>query len=179
MKPAGSFIDQPIRSLQTMLRTIASIEPGQMNVIPDGVYGSQTAAAVRSFQRRQGLSPTGAVDQNTQERIVREYERAYIEACRAQPVQIKLDPGQILRRGERNNHLYLAQSMLTVLHLLDSRIPAPPHTGVLDPVTAESVAVFQTIAGLPPTGEIDKRTWKDLSLYYALAADQLENFPEL
>ena len=179
MKPAESFVDQPIRSLQTMLRTIASIEPSQINVMPDGIYGSQTAAAVRSFQRRQGLNPTGIVDQQTHERIVREYERAYIEARKAQPVQINLDPGQVLRRGEKNNHIYLAQSMLTVLHLLDSRIPAPPHTGVLDPATAEAVAAFQSVAGLPPTGEIDKRTWKDLALYYALAADQLENFQEI
>lgn len=175
MKPAESFVDQPIRSLQTMLRTIASVEPRQINVIPDGIYGSQTAAAVRSFQRRQGLNPTGTVDQATHERIVQEYERAYIEAQKAQPVQITLDPGQVLRRGERNNHIYLVQSMLTVLHILDQRIPTPPHTGVLDPATAESVAAFQTIAGLPPTGEVDKRTWKDLALYYALAADQLEN----
>ena len=175
MKPAESFADQPIRSVQTMLRTIAGIEPSQLNVMPDGIYGSQTAAAVRSFQRRQGLNPTGIVDQATHERIVREYERAYVEAQKAHPVQITLDPGQVLRRGERNNHIYLAQSMLTVLHLLDSRIPAPPHTGVLDPATAEAVAAFQSVAGLPPTGEIDKRTWKDLALYYALAADQLEN----
>ena len=179
MKPNESFVDQPIRSLQTMLRTIASIEPSQINVMPDGIYGSQTAAAVRSFQRRQGLNPSGIVDQQTHERIVREYERAYIEARKAQPVQINLDPGQILRRGEKNNHIYLAQSMLTVLHLLDSRIPAPPHTGVLDPATAEAVAAFQSVAGLPPTGEIDKRTWKDLALYYALAADQLENSQEI
>ena len=179
MKPNESFVDQPIRSLQTMLRTIASIEPSQINVMPDGIYGSQTAAAVRSFQRRQGLNPTGIVDQMTHERIVREYERAYIEARKAQPVQINLDPGQVLRRGEKNNHIYLAQSMLTVLHLLDSRIPAPPHTGVLDPATAEAVAAFQSVAGLPPTGEIDKRTWKDLALYYALAADQLENSQEI
>jgi murein L,D-transpeptidase YcbB/YkuD len=94
-------------------------------------------------------------------------------------VQITLDPGQVLRRGEKNNHIYLAQSMLTVLHLLDSRLPAPPHSGVLDPATAESVAAFQTVAGLPPTGEIDKRTWKDLALYYALAADRLENEADL
>ena len=94
-------------------------------------------------------------------------------------MQITLDPGQVLRRGERNNHIYLAQSMLTVLHLLDSRLPAPPHTGVLDPATAEAVAAFQTVAGLPPTGEIDKRTWKNLALYYALAADQLENSQEI
>ena len=65
MKPAESFAQQPIRSLQTMLRTIASVEPGQMNVMPDGIYGSQTAAAVRSFQRRQGLNPTGVVDEAT------------------------------------------------------------------------------------------------------------------
>ncbi len=179
MKPAESFVDQPIRSLQTMLRTIASVEPGQVNVMPDGIYGSQTAAAVRSFQRRQGLNPTGVVDQATHERIVREYERAYIEAEKARPVQITLDPGQVLRRGARNNHIYLVQSMLTVLHLLDSRIPRPPHTGILDPQTAEALAAFQTIAGLPPTGEVDKRTWKDLALYYTLAADQLENLGEL
>ena len=179
MKPNESFVDQPIRSLQTMLRTIASIEPNQINVMPDGIYGSQTAAAVRSFQRRQGLNPSGIVDQQTHERIIREYERAYTEARKAQPVQINLDPGQILRRGEKNNHIYLAQSMLTVLHLLDSRIPVPPHTGILDPATAESVAAFQSVAGLPPTGEIDKRTWKDLALYYALAADQLENSQEI
>lgn len=179
MKPAESFIDQPIRSLQTMLRTIASIEPGQINVMPDGIYGSQTAAAVRSFQRRQGLNPTGVVDQATHERIVQEYERAYTEAEKAQPVQITLEPGQVLRRGERNNHIYLVQSMLTVLHLLDPQIPAPPHTGILDTATAEAVAAFQTFAGLPPTGEIDKRTWKDMSLYYTLAADQLENLVNL
>ena len=179
MKPAESFVDQPIRSLQTMLRTIAGIEPGQINVMPDGIYGPQTAAAVRSFQRRQGLNTTGVVDQATHERIVQEYERAYIEAEKARPVQITLEPGQVIRRGERNNHVYLAQSMLTVLHLLDNKIPAPPHTGVLDPATAESLAAFQTAAGLPPTGEIDKRTWKDLSLYYTLAADQLENLKDL
>jgi len=179
MKPAESFVDQPIRALQTMLRTIASIEPNQLTVMPDGIYGSQTAAAVRSFQRRQGLNPTGAVDQATHERIVREYRRAFVEAQKAQPVRITLDPGQVLRRGARNSHIYLVQSMLTVLHLLDPQIPRPPHSGVLDPATAESVAVFQTVAGLPPTGEVDKRTWKDLALYYSLAADRLENLADL
>ena len=178
MKPAESFVNQPIRSLQTMLRTIASIEPSQVNVIPDGVYGSQTAAAVRSFQRRQGLNPTGVADQATHERIVREYERAYVEAEKAQPVQINLDPGQVLQRGERNPHLYLVQSMLTVLNMLETRIPKPPHTGILDTQTSESLAVYQTLAGLPPTGELDKGTWKNLTLHYALAADYLENLEE-
>ena len=175
MKPQESFVDQPIRSLQTMLRTIASIEPRQMNVMPDGIYGSQTAAAVRSFQRRMGLNPTGNVDQTTHEAIVREFERARTEAEQAQPVQVTLEPGQVLRRGEGHPAVYLVQSMLTVLHDLVPSIPAPTHSGILDPQTAETLAAFQTYAGLPPTGELDKRTWKDLSLHFALAADWLEN----
>lgn len=178
MKPGESFVNQPIRSIQTMLRTIASIEPNQMNVIPDGINGPQTAAAVRSFQRRQGLNPTGVADQLTHERLVLEFERARIEAEKAHPVQINLDPGQVLRRGERNPHLYLVQSMLTVLHMLEPRIPAPPHTGILDAQTSEALAVYQTLAGLPPTGELDKHTWKNLTLHYALAADYLENLEE-
>ncbi len=178
MKSAESFVNQPVRSLQTMLRTIAGIEPRQRNVMPDGVYGPQTAQAVSSFQRRMGLSITGTADQQTWELLVAEYERARLEAEAAYPLQITLDPGQILRLGERNSHLYLIQSMLTVLSLLGAGIPAPGHTGILDERTAASVAAFQTIAGLPPTGEVDKRTWKQLALYYILAADYLENQKE-
>ena len=175
MKPQETFVDQPVRSLQTMLRTIARIEPGQMNVIPDGIYGSQTAAAVRSFQRRMGLNPTGVADQTTHEHIVREFERARIEAERAQPVQVTLEPGQVLRRGQGQPAVYLVQAMLTVLHDLIPAISVPTNSGVLDQRTSEALAAFQTYAALPPTGELDKRTWKDLALHFALAADWLEN----
>lgn len=179
MKPAESFIDQPVRSLQTMLRTIASIEPRQLNVMPDGIYGPQTADAVRSFQRRMGLPITGAADQNTHEQIVREFERARIEADRAQPIQVTLDPGQVIRRGQQQPVIYLVQSMLIVMNLALPGIPAPGHTGILDTPTAQSLAAFQTYAGLPPTGELDKRTWKELALHHAQAADWLENRGEL
>ena len=179
MKPQESFVDQPIRSLQTLLRTIARIEPGQMNVMPDGIYGSQTAAAVRSFQRRMGLNPTGVVDQNTHEHLVREFERAKIETEPAQPIRATLEPGQVLRRGEKHPALYLVQSMLTVLHDLVPAISAPTHSGILDPQTADALTSFQTYAALPPTGELDKRTGRDLALHFALAADWLENLDNL
>ena len=175
MKPQESFVDQPIRSLQNMLRTIARVEPGQMNVMPDGIYGSQTAAAVRSFQRRMGLNPTGVVDQNTHAHIVRDFERARIETEQAQPVRVTLEPGQVLRRDESHPAVYLVQSMLTVLHDLVPSIMKPNHSGRLDAATAESLASFQTYAALPPTGELDKRTWKELSLHFSLAADWLVN----
>ena len=179
MKPAESFVDQPIRSLQTMLRTIAAIEPGQKNVMPDGIYGSQTAEAVRSFQRRMGLEATGIADQRTHELIVQEYELARLETEPALAVPVKLDPGQVIRRGERHPLVYLVQSMLTVLSQAVAGIAAPGHSGRLDPATQASLAAFQTYAALPPTGELDKRTWKNLAIHYALAADWLENRDEI
>lgn len=179
MKPAESFVDQPIRSLQTMLRTIASVEPGQVNVMPDGIYGPQTAEAVRSFQRRMGLPVTGTVDGATHAAIVREYDRAWIEADKAWPLQVTLDPLQVIRRGERSNIVYLVQSMLTVMALLHPQIPKPGHTGIMDPATVESLAAFQTYAELPPTGELDKRTWKSLAIHFSLASDWLENLEDL
>lgn len=179
MKPAESFLNQPIRSLQTMLRTIASIEPNQVNVMPDGIYGSQTAAAVSSFQRRMGLPITGVADQNTHEHIVREFEKANIEAQKAQPLQISLDAGQVLGRGQSHYLLFLVQSILTIIHLANPDIPAPPITGRLDRPTEEAIAAFQTYAELPPTGEVDKTTWKALAIHFALAADWLEFQEEL
>ena len=44
MRPPESFIGQPIRSLQTMLRVIAEDQPGHVRIIPDGIYGSDDAA---------------------------------------------------------------------------------------------------------------------------------------
>ena len=92
MKPEESFVAQPIRSLQTMLRTIAQVEANQPSLIPDGIYGPQTARAVSAFQRRYGLPVTGIVDQPTWERIVERYGNAVTETEPAEAIQITLNP---------------------------------------------------------------------------------------
>ena len=168
-----AFVNQPIRSLQTMLRTIAQLRPSQRNLIPDGLYGPQTAQAVRSFQKRAGLPQTGAVDLDTWEAIVAEYELLRVEVLPAQPIQINLNTGQVLRRGEQGHKLALAQIMLSVLAQLARGIPKPELTGILDFETEQAVLAFQLQAGLRPTGEIDKQTWKALALHFASASDEL------
>lgn len=173
MKPEESFVGQPIRSLQTMLRTIAQMEPGLITPEADGVYSPNTARAVASFQRSRGLRPTGVTDQKTHEAIVRAYQPARVEAEKAQPIQITLNPGQIIGQGEEHHLLYLVQTMLFTLGLLVDGVGSPAHSGVLDPQTRDSLAAFQLYAGLPPTGNLDKQTWKALALQYALASDEL------
>ena len=171
MRPPESFIGQPIRSLQTMLRVIAENDPSHERIIPDGIYGPETVSAVSTFQRIHGLPSTGVTDNRTWDTLVEIYEEALIEQLDAEPLLVILNPGQVIRKGERHPHLYLVQAMLTVLGETYESIGAPPSTGILDDATADSLASFQAISGLPMTGNLDKQTWRHLALQYPLAAN--------
>jgi len=171
MRPEESFISQPIRSLQTMLRVIAEDDPSHETLIPDGIYGPATMSAVSTFQRKHGLNVTGVTDQNTWERIVAEYEPALIRIDTAEPVEIILNPNQVIRRGERLPHLYLVQAMLIVLSETYKSIGTPSLSGLLDDATSDSIASFQALNRLPMTGNLDKQTWKHLALHYPLAVN--------
>ena len=171
MRPDASFIGQPIRSLQTMLRVLAEKDDYYETLIPDGIYGKATMSAVARFQQRHGLDVTGIADQDTWDAIVAEYEPALIYVDEAQSVDIILNPGQILRRGERNANLYLVQAILMALSDVYSSIPNPSMNGILDDATADSVSSFQMLSGLPMTGQLDKHTWKHLALHFPLATN--------
>lgn len=175
MRPNESFVGQPVRSLQTMLRVISENDPDIPSVIPDGIYGRDTMRSVSAFQRSAGLPSTGITDQSTWEAIVRRYEIALIEQVEAEPLWIILNPGQVIKRGERNPNLYIVQAILTVLSELYAAITPPSRNGVLDLPTANSLSSFQQMHLLPVTGELDKKTWKHLALQYPLAANATVN----
>ena len=171
MRPAESFIGQPIRSLQTMLRVIAEHTGEIPSLVPDGIYGPETVRVVSAFQRNHGLRVTGVTDQATWEAIVAVYEPALIVQDEAQGLQIILNPGQVIRKGERHPHLYLVQSMLLVLSEAYGSIGRVNVTGILDDATEDALFSFQQLSGLPTTGHLDKQTWKHLALQYPLAAN--------
>ena len=173
MRPPESFIAQPIRSLQTMLRVIAESNGRQPSVIPDGIYGKNTMAAVSAFQRLKGLPATGITDQATWDAVVADYEPALILVGEAQPIEVIWNANQVVRRGERHPNVYLAQGMLAVLSDAYGSISAPGLTGVLDIPTSESLSSFQSMNQLPMTGELDRITWYNLAKHYPLAARQV------
>ena len=175
MRPEETFVGQPIRSLQTMLRVISEDDPAHKNVIPDGIYGPETMAAVTNFQRLHGLPTTVIADQQTWEAVVALYEPALIRRDSAWPLQIMLDPGQVIRKGERHPNVYLVQSILTVLSQVYESVSPPSQAGILDEATSQSLASFQMLSGLPMTGHLDKITWKHLALHYPMAASLWEN----
>lgn len=172
MRPNESFIAQPIRSLQTMLRVIAEDDNRLPTVVPDGIYGPSTMHAITSFQRLYDLTVTGVADQATWEKIVDVYEPALIRIDKAEPIEIILEPGQVYRIGDSNAYIYLLQSILIQLSNDNPTITKPEHNGVFDDPTSEALAAFQFLAGLPPTGELDKITWKYLVKHFTLSASR-------
>lgn len=175
MRPAESFINQPIRSLQTMLRVIAQSNKRIPSVIPDGIYGPQTLQAVAAFQREHGLPATGITDQQTWDSIYAIYEPALTQAAPAQPLELILEPGNVYHQGDSDPDIYIIQAILLVLSQLYDGISPPSQTGVLDAATSLSIETFQEMSSLPVTGELDKITWKHLAIHYPLAVVLLRN----
>ena len=170
MRPSESFIEQPVRSLQTMLRVIAEDDYRLPSVIPDGIYGPTTMNAVTAFQRREELPVTGITDQRTWESVVNAYEPALIRIGKAEPIEIIMDPGQIFRRGDSSPYIFLLQAILTQLSLDHPQINATELSGILDGKTSTSLTEFQKLAGLEQTGDLDKITWKHLVRQFSLNA---------
>lgn len=172
MKPGESFVGQPVRSMQTMLRVIAEDDPRLPTVVPDGVYGPTTMQSISAFQRLYGLPITGVTDQTTWDRIVAVYEPALIRIGPAEPIEIIMEPGQVFGLGESNAYIYLLQGILSQLANENPTITTPSNSGVLDDPTSQALAAFQLLAGLPPTGELDKITWKYLVKQFTLSANR-------
>ena len=178
MRPPESFVGQPIRSLQTMLQVIAENDSRYKALIPDGIYGPETMAAVSAFQRTHMLPVTGIVDLATWEAIVPVYDESLVARDGAVPIEVVWNPGVVLRRGDAHPNLYLAQGMLAVLAQVYHSVSKPSLTGVLDEVTADSLASFQMLQGLPMTGNLDRQTWGNLARQYPLAANRAGPSPE-
>lgn len=175
MRPGESFVEQPIRSLQTMLRVISEDDARLPTVVPDGIYGPTTMNSVTAFQRLYGLPVTGIADQQTWEKVVSIYELALISIGPAEPIEIILQPGEVFRLGDSNAYIYLLQSILIQLSTENPTITAPNHNGTFDNTTSEALAAFQLLAGLPATGEMDKNTWKYLVKHFTLSAHRRAN----
>lgn len=169
MRPNESFVAQPVRSLQNMLRVIAQNDPRMPTVVPDGIYGPSTTSAVSSFQRIYGLPLTGVANQQTWEQIVSVYESAVIQVGKAVPIEILFEPGQIIKAGESSPYIYLLQGMLAYLSETNTLLPMPAFSGVLDSQTANALLTFQRIAALDETGELDRITWLYIVNHFTLA----------
>lgn len=169
MNPERAFYNQPIRSLQTMLRTIALFSDAYQRIVPDGIYGPETQAAISTFQRKRGLPVTGITNQQTWDEIVRMYDDALEAMSPPQPIDYELEDEFPFARGDHSARLKMAQCMLGEIADRYSCVCPPELSGRMDDMMVNSISEFQNLSGLPRSGKLDKQTWKNLVLQFAMA----------
>ena len=156
-----------IRELQTYLRAIQVSLTGAADVPVDGVYGTNTARAVREFQEQAGLPVTGEADRATWEALRTAYLETVYENALPTPIQAYQDPTQFLQTGDQGDGVAFLQIMLRRLSLRYPNLP-PVDTvsGIYTPETEQAVRALQRLVGLPETGLTDKPTWDAVTRLY-------------
>lgn len=105
----------------------------------DGILGLNTAAALREYQRDQGLPETGILDEETQESLNREAREEY-------------------KRGDRGDGVKRYQRRLSKAGYLTEDAD-----GVFGEATEKAVKDFQKDNDITVTGRIDAKTQKSLN----------------
>lgn len=158
--------------LQVSLNRISQNYPA-IPKIPDvdGIFGSQTEAAVRAYQQIFGLSPDGVVGPATWYSIVKRYTAVTrLSELRSQGQQfyaINWSPPTALQIGSTGDKVRQLQYMLSVLSSYIQSIPPVTVDGVYGQATRAAVLAFQRRYQLPETGTVGQTTWDTLYDQYS------------
>lgn len=158
--------------LQVSLNRISQNYPA-IPKIPDadGIFGSQTEAAVRAYQQIFGLSPDGVVGPATWYSIVKRYTAVTrLSELRSQGQQfyaINWSPPTTLQVGSTGDKVRQLQYMLSVLSSYIQSIPPVTVDGVYGQGTRAAVLAFQRRYQLPETGTVGQTTWDTLYDQYS------------
>lgn len=157
-----------VRRIQTALYEISQTDPNVMRVNPDGIYGENTAEAVRGFQRLHDLEVTGRVDFITWRKLLSEEKTAMellAPLAEISPFSVILKDGKVTE-GDRSDTVMFIKLMLQALSIEYDFPDGISDSKLYDAGTAAAISRFQLIHGLDDTGITDKATWNALARAY-------------
>ena len=162
------MLSNPVRSLQYMLRRLASKYDFLPQLALDGIFGERTLEAVMLFQRELTPPVTGVVDQRTWDAI----RDAWINLERetAPPRTLRIFPGEghQVQPGMSGGTMVLPQTMFQILSQKLNGIVDAPSDGYHGDASVENTRWLQGLAQLEQTGVMDRKTWDMLSRLYEL-----------
>lgn len=150
--------------LQTYLRQLSYHDSDIPPIVIDGIFDSQTRDALRAFQKKYGLNPTGRLDLATNDLL---YEK-YLLSLATYQIPMPLDIFPIYPDtyyysiGSAGFEVGVIQHILTELSSIYD-FDIMEHDGIYSQNTADAVAGFQEKNGIFPTGRVDRMTWNMLA----------------
>lgn len=171
-----------VRSIQTKLNRISRNYPAIPKIsTPVGVFGSETDAAVRAFQRIFSLNPDGVVGKSTWYKIqmiyasVKKLSDLNSEGITLQDV-IEYFP-EVLEEGNANRGVRELQYFLAVIAEFVEEVPPVSIDGIFGPETRAAVEAYQRQYGLPVNGVVDAATWDSMyRTYVGIVESQPQEF---
>ncbi len=160
-----------VRTVQIRLNRISSNFPSIPKIVEnDGIFGTDTEAAVRRFQEVFQLTADGVVGKNTWYTI----QNIYIGVKRLNDLNsegITLGevtqqyPG-VLETGASGNAVYNLQFFIAYISQFYDTVPPVAIDGVFGESTRSAVEAVQRTFGLPVDGIVGERTWDTLYRAY-------------
>jgi peptidoglycan hydrolase-like protein with peptidoglycan-binding domain len=159
----GSVGDD-VRTLQIRLNRISNNFPSIPKIVrTDGIFGSDTEAAVRRFQEVFNLTPDGIVGRGTWYTV----QNIYIGVKRLTDLNsegIRLEEvtqqyPSLLREGDTGLGVSNLQYYIDFLSAYYETIPSLTVDGSFGPTTKTAVEADQSAFGLPVDGVVGKATW--------------------
>lgn len=161
------FTGPSVVTVQVSLNRISQNYPA-IPKIPavDGIFGSQTEAAVRKFQEIFNLTPDGIVGPATWYALVRIYVAVTnLAELRSQGQHFYVNSWAVtdpIEQGDRGIKVEHLQYMLSILSAYIPEIPPVAIDGVFGNATRTAVIAAQRRFGLPQTGIVDAATWDEI-----------------
>lgn len=160
-----------VRILQVQLNRIAQNYPAIPKIAnTNGIFGTDTEAAVRKFQEVFNLNQTGEVDKSTWYRIKQYYNGvkslADLVSEGVTIAETTVPFANEVSAGMSGIPVTTVQYYLSIIAYFNNTLEPVPRSGTFGPETVQAVERFQEFYGLPVTGVVDTATWNTITRIY-------------
>lgn len=160
---SGDFV----RVVQLLLAFVSLYEESVPPISVTGYYGSETTAAVRSFQQTYNLTPDGILGEQTYSTLYDVYESIIdsLDSTQFEATAIPF-PGTELQLGDSGEDVEVLQEYLNFISDTYTAIPKVTSDGVFGPATQDAVITFQELFNITPSGVVGILTWSAIADTY-------------